>query len=108
LNPALAKAVEGSTWEKFTNPTTGRRKTAFPKSPADQERFGVRWDLGVRWDYDRGVTDADIVYHKFQMQANSGRVPSAIKSWRESHGGTHGLMATALVEKDGTKEFYAH
>jgi hypothetical protein len=98
LNPALAKAVEGNAWQKFTNPTAGRGKTAFPKGPADQER------LGVRWDYDGEVTDADIVYHKFQMQANGGKVPSAIKSWRENHGGTHAVMATALVKKDGTKE----
>jgi hypothetical protein len=38
------------------------------------------------------------------MQANGGKVPSIIKSWRESHGGTYAVIATALVKKDGTKE----
>ena len=46
----------------------------------------------------------DEVYHKFQMQPNSGKVPSSIKRWRESHGGTHAVMATALAKKDGSKK----
>ena len=98
LKSAVGKAVEGNTWKKFTEPSAGRGKTAFPKAQAEQER------LGIRWDYDGEVTDADIVYHKFQMQANAGKVPSPIKGWREDNGGTHAVMATALVKKDGTKE----
>ncbi|OOF98688.1 hypothetical protein ASPCADRAFT_204463 [Aspergillus carbonarius ITEM 5010] len=100
LKSAVGKAVEGNAWKKFTNPTAGPGKTAFPKGQAEQER------LGVRWDYDGEVTDddADVVYHKFQMQPNAGKVPSTIKRWRENHGGTHAVMATALVKKDGSKE----
>ncbi|EAS27296.2 uncharacterized protein CIMG_09901 [Coccidioides immitis RS] len=95
---AVGKAVEGQAWRKFTNPTAGRGKTAFPKGQAEQER------LGVRWDYDGEVTKGDEVYHKFQMQPNAGKVPSSIKRWREGHGGTHAVMSTALVKKDGSKE----
>jgi hypothetical protein len=97
LKDAVSKAVEGNTWKKFTNPSAGRGKTAFPKGQAEQER------VGVRWDYDGEVTKADVVYHKFQMQPNAGKVPSSIKRWREDHGGTHAMMAIAFVKKDGTK-----
>ena len=50
LKSAVGKAVEGNAWKEFTNPSAGRRKTAFPKAQAEQER------LGVRWDYDGKVT----------------------------------------------------
>lgn len=98
LKNAVSKAVEGNTWKKFTNPSAGRGKTAFPKGQAEQER------VGVRWDYDGEVVKGDNTYHKFQMQPNAGKVPSSIKRWREDHGGTHAVMATALVKKDGSKE----
>lgn len=98
LNNAASKAVEGNSWTKFTNPTVGRGKTAFPKGQGEQER------LGVRWDYDGEMTKADGVYNKFQMQPNAGKVPSSIKRWRDANGGTHAVMASAFVKKDGTKE----
>ncbi|KAM5467981.1 hypothetical protein MauCBS54593_005263 [Microsporum audouinii] len=98
LRNAIGKAVEGNAWKKFTNPTAGLGKTTYPKGPAEQER------LGVRWDYDGEITKADTVYHKFQMQPNAGKVPSSIQQWREANGGTHSVMATAFVKKDGTKE----
>lgn len=98
LKKATGKAVEGNAWKKFTNPSVSRGKTTFPKTQAEQE------SVGVRWDYDGEVTKADVVYHKFQMQPNAGKVPSSIKTWREGHGGTHAVMATALVKKDGSKE----
>lgn len=37
------------------------------------------------------------------MQANSGKVPAAIGKWKKDHGGTHAVMATAYVKKDGDK-----
>ncbi|KAG2413238.1 hypothetical protein HFD88_002427 [Aspergillus terreus] len=98
LKSAIGRALEGNAWTNFTDPTAGRGHTTFPKGPADQER------LGVRWGYDGEVTNAYGVYHKFQMQPNAGKVPSAIRRWREGHGGTHAVMATALVKKGGTKE----
>ncbi|KAG1904129.1 uncharacterized protein F5891DRAFT_1126998 [Suillus fuscotomentosus] len=82
----------------FTNPTVGRGKTVFPKKEAELEQ------LGVRWDYDGEVTTKGTVYHKFQLQANAGKVPSTIKQWREANGGTHAVMADVFVKKDGTKE----
>lgn len=97
LRDAVGKAVEGNSWQKFTNPSAGRGKTAFPKGQAEQER------VGVRWDYDGEVSKSDGVYHKFQMQPNAGKVPSPIKKWRDANGGTHATMASALVKQDGTK-----
>jgi hypothetical protein len=98
LSKSVAKAVEGNTWKKFTNPSAARGKTVHPKTQAEQEA------LGTRWDYDGEVTKADGVYHKFELQANAGKVPSSIKQWREKNGGTHAVMATSYVKKNGTKE----
>lgn len=44
LRAAANRAVEGNTWTKFTKPTVNRGKTVFPKTEADLEKFGVRWD----------------------------------------------------------------
>ncbi|KAJ5679387.1 hypothetical protein N7462_007631 [Penicillium macrosclerotiorum] len=85
-------------WEEIRKPERGTRQDGFPKSQAEQER------LGVRWDYDGEITEGDDLYHKFQMQPKAEKVPSSIKRWRESNGGTHAVMATALVKKDGSKE----
>nr|POE96510.1 hypothetical protein CFP56_56560 [Quercus suber] len=98
LSKAVAKAVEGTTWKKFSNPSASRGKTVHPKSTKEQEA------LGIRWDYDGEVTKADGVYHKYQLQANAGKVPSSIKQWRDTNGGTHAVMATSFVKKDGTKD----
>ncbi|KAG8980955.1 hypothetical protein FRB93_008836 [Tulasnella sp. JGI-2019a] len=98
LRAAAAQAVNGNAWQKFTNLTAGQGKTVFPKKPSDQEQ------LGVRWDYDGEITSEGTIYHKFQLQANAGNVPSTIKQWRGANGGTHAVMADVLVKKDGTKE----
>ncbi|KAN0118954.1 hypothetical protein V8E52_004726 [Russula decolorans] len=99
LRTAVANAVEGNVWKKFSSPSVARGKTVFPQKSAEQERFGVRWD------YDKEVTTTDgKVYHKFQLQPNAGKVPSTIKKWREENGGTHGVMADVFVKKDGTKD----
>ena len=95
---AANKAVEGNGWKKFANPTASRGKTVFPKTSAQQQ------SLGVRWDYDGQVTRSDGIYHKFQMQPNSGNVPASIKQWREKNGGTHAVMADVFVKKDGTQQ----
>lgn len=70
----------------------------YPKSSGDQEQ------IGVRWTYDGEVTKSDGVYNKFRMQPNAGKIPSSIKQWREENGGTHSVMASALVKKGGTKD----
>lgn len=98
ISSAVNKAVEGNVWKKFTDVSVGRGKTVYPKSSAEQER------VGVRWDFDGEVTKADGVYNKFQMQPNAGKIPSSIKQWRESNGGTHAVMADALVKKGGTQD----
>lgn len=61
-------------------------------------------NVGVRYDYDGEVTCSDGVYHKFQLQPNAGKIPSAFKSWREEHHGTHAVMANVLVKKGSSKE----
>lgn len=95
---ASGQAVQGNNWTKFAKPTIKRGQTAYPKTSADKER------LGIRWDYDGEITIDGTIYHKFQMQPNAGKVPSSIKRWREANGGTHAVMANVLVKKDGTKE----
>ena len=98
IRTAIGQATEGNTWQKFANPSAGRGNTVFPKSKAEQER------IGIRWDYDGQVEKDGTVYHKFQLQPNAGKVPSTIKRWRDANGGTHAVMASVLVKKDGTKE----
>lgn len=75
-----------------------RGGTTFPKAQKDLE------NLGIRWDYDGEVTESGTVYNKFQVQPNAGKVPSTISNWRDSNGGTHAVMGTMFVKKDGTKE----
>lgn len=97
LKAVVTFVVEGNAWKKFTNPTAGRGKTAFPKTSAELER------LGVRFDYDKEVEKDGKVFHKFEMQPNAGKIPSSIKNWREANGGTHAVMADVYVKKDGDK-----
>ena len=73
-------------------------ENGLPKSKADQER------LGARWDHDGETTRSDGAYHKPQMQPNAGKVLSSIEEWKRKHDGTHAVMATALVKKGGTKD----
>lgn len=95
----VEKGIEGNTWKKkFSNPTASRGNTVWPKSQNDQE------SIGIRFDYDGEVSRSDGVYHKFQIQPNAGKIPSTFKDWRDNHGGTHAVMASAFVKKDGTKE----
>jgi hypothetical protein len=53
----------------YAEPTT----SGYQIIEAEQERIGVRWDV------DGGVSKADGVYSKFQMQPNTGKIPSSIK-----------------------------
>ncbi|KAI9672561.1 MAG: hypothetical protein M1817_003327 [Caeruleum heppii] len=79
---------------KFFRVTVGRGQTVWPKSPKDQLRYGLRLD------YDGVVTRNGKEYNKFQVQPNAGKIPSPIKEWRESHGGTHAVFGTVFIEKD--------
>lgn len=90
--------VKSGAWKKLVNPSASRGKTEWPKSKADLEK------IGVRLDYDGQVIQEGVTYHKYQCQPNAGKVPSSIKDWRESNGGTHAVMASVYVKKDGTKE----
>lgn len=93
------KVKESSNYQKFTDPKVSRGKTAFPSGDKLQKQ------LGVRYDYDGESKQNGVDCHKFQLQPNSGNdIPSAIKRWREANGGTHKVMATVYVKKNGTKE----
>lgn len=96
----VSKAViDGNGWKKLANPTVSRGKTAWPKLPAEQARYGIRYD------YDGEIEIDGVKYNKFQMQPNAGDdVPSTIKNWRNKMGGTHAVMAALLVPKDGDKD----
>ena len=75
-----------------------RGKTAYPKTSAAQERFGIRFD------YDTVVTQEDgTECHMFKMQPNAGKIPSSIKAWRDKNG-TDAVMARVLVKKGVTME----
>lgn len=94
----IAEVMKGNQWRKFANPPAARGKTAFPKRPADQEKFGIRFD------YDREVTQDDgRVFHMFKMQPNAGKILRSIKAWRDKKG-TDAVMATALVKKGANRK----
>ncbi|KAL9003733.1 MAG: hypothetical protein Q9188_003420 [Gyalolechia gomerana] len=57
--------------------------------------------IGVRFDFDGEVTETDGVYNKFNVQPNAGKLPLTFKNWRDRNEGTHAIMTTALVKKDG-------
>ncbi|KAI4167868.1 MAG: hypothetical protein LQ343_006882 [Gyalolechia ehrenbergii] len=65
------------------------------------EKSNAQETIGVRFDFDGEVTEADGVYNKFNVQPNAGKLPSTFKNWRDRNGGTHAIMTTALLEKDG-------
>lgn len=99
IKALIAEAMRGNNiWQKFSNPSAARGKTAYPKTSADQERYGIRFD------YDQVVTQTDgTEYHSFKMQPNAGKIPSSIKAWRDKNG-TDAVMAKVLVKKGATRE----
>ncbi|KAF4618167.1 hypothetical protein D9613_011659 [Agrocybe pediades] len=84
-------------WRKLANPTVARGKTAFPRVSGDQEKYGIRLD------YDTDVNQDGMEYHLFKMQANQGKIPSSLKTWRDKNG-TDAVMATVWVKADASKE----
>ncbi|KAK2768412.1 hypothetical protein FQN54_000267 [Arachnomyces sp. PD_36] len=83
--------------KKFTSVTVNRGGTAYPKAMSDLQK------LGFRWDFDGEVSIGGILYNKFQVQPNAGKVPSSVSQWRKKNGGTHAVMGTMLVKKGGTE-----
>ena len=98
IRALITEAMKGNTWQKFANPSAARGKTAYPKTSAEQEKYGIRFD------YDRVVTQDDgTECHMFKMQPNAGKIPPSLKNWRDKNG-TDAVMATVLVKKGATKE----
>jgi len=81
--------------KKLTNVSVSRGKTAWPKAPKDLE------NLGIRFDYDGEVVRDGVTYNKFQVQPNSGKIPSTVRDWRDKNGGTHAVMGVMYVKKNG-------
>ena len=94
---AVEKALSGAS-KKFTSVSVNRGKTAFPKASKDLE------NLGIRFDYDGEVSENGLTYNKFQVQPNAGKIPSSVKQWRDSNGGTHAVMGSMRVKKGGTAD----
>ncbi|OAT02968.1 uncharacterized protein BDCG_17862 [Blastomyces dermatitidis ER-3] len=59
-------------------------------------------NLGIRWDFDGEVTINGVVYNKFQVQPNARKVPAPVSEWRRKNGGTHAVMGSMFVKKDGS------
>lgn len=85
-------------WEKLAKPTVDRGKTGWPKTAAELER------QGVRFDYDGEVVEGNQTYHKWQVQPNSGKIPSTWEEWRNKNGGTHAVIGTIKVKDKATKD----
>jgi hypothetical protein len=86
--------------QKFAVVTVDRGQTVWPKSPAELE------NKGVRFDYDGIVTKEDGVdYNKFNLQLNAGDIPAPLKRLREQNKGTHAVIGVMYlphgVELDG-------
>lgn len=90
--------VNSAVSKKLTSVSVSRGKTAWPKADPDLT------NLGIRFDFDGEITQNGVVYNKFQVQPNAGKVPSSVRQWRDSNGGTHAVMGSMLVKKGGTKD----
>lgn len=86
--------------KKLAKPTVTLHGTAFPKTHADCEKLGVRFDFAGTIEKAKGEK-----WHRFQAQVNAGsKIPSTWKEWREKHKGvTHANVATIEVA-DGASE----
>ena len=98
IKDAVLKHANG--YKKLVRPSVALHGTAFPKTTADLE------SLGVRFDFAGTVEENGKKFHRFQVQVNSGnKIPTSWKQWRQKHEkGTHGIVATVKVPDGGTKE----
>lgn len=103
MQKALANAfkslLEGTGWQKLSNPTAARGKTAVPKNPSAAER------IGLRLDFDDTIEKDDGKYHKFELQVNAGdKIPGSFLRWRNAQtSGTHSVMAKVEIKDGATK-----
>jgi hypothetical protein len=71
LKKVLENLLSGGSWKNLTNPSVDRgQTTAWPGSSTDQAR------LGVRLDYDGKATSFRMDHYKYNVQANTGPIPS--------------------------------
>ncbi|KAJ5481519.1 hypothetical protein N7475_000331 [Penicillium sp. IBT 31633x] len=87
IKDAVLKHANG--YKKLVRPSVTLHKTAFPKTAADLE------SLGVRFDFVGTIEENRKKFHRFQVQ----------KQWRQKHEkGTHGIVITIKIPDGGTKE----
>ena len=94
---ALKRAALASS-KRLTKPTVNQGKTAVPRAPRYQQH------IGLRLDYAGEVIRNGVVEHKYQLQANSGKVHTSIENWKRRNGGTHAVISTIYVKKNGRKD----
>ncbi|EUC30352.1 hypothetical protein COCCADRAFT_104151 [Bipolaris zeicola 26-R-13] len=96
---ATATIIESNRWKKFTKVSVSKGNVDWPQNMRDQERFGVQNN------YQGEIINKDgVVYNKFHVQPNAGKIPAPINQWKEDNGGTNAVMTSVYVEKDGTQE----
>lgn len=89
-----------NSYKKLVRPSIALRKTAFPRTAAELE------NLGVRFDFEDTTEENGKKFHRFQVQVNAGnKIPTSWKQWRQKNEkGTYRIVATVKVPDDGTKE----
>ncbi|KAI1975377.1 hypothetical protein LOZ53_003930 [Ophidiomyces ophidiicola] len=87
----------GNIWKKFVNPTVRCGQTIYPPRINQEE-------VGIQYDYNGEIMKESVVYHKYNIQPNAGKIKTAFKNWRDTNGDTHATMTSILVKKDGTKD----
>ncbi|KAL8919756.1 MAG: hypothetical protein Q9208_006622 [Pyrenodesmia sp. 3 TL-2023] len=108
-------SLEKNVYKKFTEPKVAMGKTTWPP-PNQQETVGIRADSAgervvkeevVTKDpvtQEEVVTTEDVTYNDFNIQCNSGNIPSFWQLKRKEVGGTHADVAVMTVKKDGTRD----
>lgn len=94
-----SELMSNNMWMKLVDMTVGRSLTAYLREAKMQLK------LGVRFDFDKTITHEDgTEYNMFKLQANARKIPSTIQAWRDKNGGTHAVIATVLIKKNGTTD----
>ncbi|KAK7540818.1 uncharacterized protein J3D65DRAFT_691871 [Phyllosticta citribraziliensis] len=95
----LCRAMVGGTnYKKLTTVTVGPGITALPKG----ETKLLQW--GIRLDFSREVDVDGVIHNEFKLQPNRGKIADFLARWRQHRGGTHAVIATIRVKKNGTKD----
>ena len=98
----IGDALQGGASKKLTKVSVSEGKTSWPKTSADQQNYGVRFDFAGQTTTLKDHPGE--VFNKFQVQPNAGKIPSTFKDWRDKNGGTHAVMGTMYVKAGGNAD----